>query len=126
MSDPLRIGVVGAGLVGQAVHIPTLAQMPGHFRLLGIADPSRDVRQALSNRYPGLRAYADWEALLEDQPLDALLVCSPHATHAQITLAALKTGLHVFVEKPLTITVEDTEAICKLRAAKGLSYRSDI
>jgi predicted dehydrogenase len=105
----IRIGVVGGGLIAQAVHLPRLEAMPG-FALTAIADPSPRVSEALGARYR-VPAYLDWRDLLEREPLDAVAVCSPHSTHAAVALAALDLGLHVFVEKPLCITVEDARLI---------------
>ncbi|MCW2994879.1 MAG: NADH-dependent dihydrogenase [Conexibacter sp.] len=118
MSDVLRVGVVGCGLIGQAVHLPNLAGLPERFAIAALADPSPTVGDAVAARYGLTSAHRSWEALLDAEAgLDALVVCSPHATHAAVILAALERGLHVFVEKPLCITVADAEAIA--RAATG-------
>jgi predicted dehydrogenase len=118
MPDRLRIGVAGGGLIAQAVHLPTIRRLDDRFELVSLADPSATVREALAARY-GAAVHADWRALLEDD-LDAVVVCSPHATHAEITLAALDAGCHVLVEKPLCISVADADAICARRAETGL------
>lgn len=120
MSARLRVGVVGGGLIAQAVHLPNLALLEERFELVAIADPSPTVVEALAARYAPARAYGDWRALLERESLDALVVCSPHATHAEIVLAALDAGVHALVEKPLCVSVEDADAICERRAQTGL------
>jgi predicted dehydrogenase len=117
---PLRVGVVGGGLIAQAIHLPRLAAMPDRFAIAGIADPSARVIEALAARYAPARGYLDWRELLEGEVLDAVVVCSPHSTHAAVVLAALERGLHAFVEKPLCITVEDAEAIAGRASATGL------
>jgi predicted dehydrogenase len=114
----IRVGVVGGGLIAQAVHLPRLQAMP-EFTIAGVADPSPRVAGALGARY-GVPAHLDWRELLEREALDALAVCSPHATHAAIVLAALDRGLHAFVEKPLCITVEDARAIAERARETGL------
>jgi predicted dehydrogenase len=100
---PLRIGVVGAGLIAQ---------------LAGIADPSPAARTALSARY-GVPAVADHRALLDAGDLDAVVVCSPNGTHAAVTLDALDAGLHVLVEKPLCITLADADRIAAAARERG-------
>jgi predicted dehydrogenase len=112
----LRVGVVGCGLIAQAIHLPNLARL-GEFAMVAVADPSARVREAVSARYPPARVHADWHVLLEREELDALVVCSPHSTHAEVVTAALEQGLHVFVEKPLCIAVEDADAIAELARA---------
>jgi predicted dehydrogenase len=118
MSERIRVGVAGGGLIAQTVHLPTLRQLADRFELIALADPSPRIRERVGSRY-AIRAHADWRQLLEEE-LDAILVCSPHATHAEIALAALESGRHVFVEKPLCISIEDADAICARRAETGL------
>lgn len=119
MSERLRVGVVGCGLVAQAVHLPYLAHLGARFELAGIAEPSETVRDALARRYGVPVACSDYRELLDTAALDALVVCSPNATHAEIVLAALDAGLHVLVEKPLCITVDDADAIVAAAEASG-------
>jgi predicted dehydrogenase len=120
VSQPLRTAVVGGGLIAQAIHLPNLARCGDAFEVVAIADVSRRVADALAARYAPARAYVDWRRMLEEQSLDAVVVCSPHATHADIALAALDRGLHVLVEKPLCIAPEDAAAICRRRDETGL------
>lgn len=120
MSEVLRIGVAGGGLVGQTVHLPLLSAMSERFQLVAVADPSERVRDALEGRFPGTRGYADWRDMIEAGEIDAVVVCSPHSTHAEIALAALDAGLHALVEKPLCISVEDADRICARRDETGL------
>jgi predicted dehydrogenase len=119
-AEPLRVGVVGGGLIAQAVHLPHLAADREHFAIVGIADPSPKVVEALAARYAPARGYLSWRELLEREELDAVAVCSPHSTHAEVVLAALDSGLHAFVEKPLCITVEDAERIADRARTTGL------
>jgi predicted dehydrogenase len=113
----LRVGVVGGGLVAQAMHLPYLAEKRDRFTIAALAEPSRTVREALGARYgiPGL--HEDYRGLLGE--VDVLVVCSPAGTHAQIVLAGLDAGLHVFVEKPMCITLRDADAIVSARDRAG-------
>ena len=116
----VRVGVVGAGLVAQAEHIPYLSAMRDRYALTALAEPSAAVRETLGARYgiPGL--HADYRALLAAGDVDAIVVCSPAGTHAEVVLAALEAGVHVFVEKPMCITLEDADRII---AARDVSRR---
>jgi predicted dehydrogenase len=117
----LRIGVVGGGLVAQAMHLHYLAHLGERFDLVALAEPSATVREALGRRY-GLEAtYADYRELLEVEKLDAVLISSPAHTHAEVTLVALDRGLHVFVEKPMCITLADADRIVEARKRSGKS-----
>jgi predicted dehydrogenase len=115
----VRVGVVGGGLIAQAMHLHYLAAMRDRFELAALAEPSRIVREALGARYGIPAVHADYRALLDAGGLDAVVVCSPAGTHAEITLAALDAGLHVLVEKPMCITLADADAIVTARDRSG-------
>lgn len=114
------MGLVGGGLVAQAVHLPTLSRLDGLFSIRAIADPSQRIVDILAERHGIQHRYSDWRALVEDPDVDAVAVCSPHGTHAAVALACLQAGRHVLVEKPMTITVADADRICELCRETGL------
>ncbi len=111
----VRVGVVGGGLVAQAMHIPNLAALRDRFALVALAEPSETVRTALGARYGIAGLHADYRSLLDAGGLDAVVVASPAGTHAEVVLSALDAGLHVFVEKPMCITLADADAILAAR-----------
>jgi predicted dehydrogenase len=119
VSRALRTAVVGGGLIAQAIHLPNLARLDDAFEVVAIADVSRHVADGLAARHAPARAYTEWARMLDDERLDAVVVCSPHATHAAIVLAALDRGVHVLVEKPLCIAPDDAAAICRRRDETG-------
>jgi predicted dehydrogenase len=112
----LKIGVVGAGLIGQVEHIPNLVRLPKLFEIVGIADASPLMRTALESR--GFRAFDDYRPLLE-AGLDAVLVAAPDQYHAEITLAALAKGINVFCEKPLCFSVPEAREIAAAQERAG-------
>ncbi|HVD42223.1 MAG TPA: Gfo/Idh/MocA family oxidoreductase [Gaiellaceae bacterium] len=115
----LRIGVVGGGLVAQAMHLHFLAHMNDRFELVAVADPSATVRDSLQRLYSLEATYADHEQLLDGAKLDAVVISSPAQTHAEATLAALGRGLHVFVEKPMCITLADADRVVEAQRKMG-------
>ena len=119
MSQKLKMGVVGGGLVAQAMHIPYLSAHRERFDLVALAEPSKIVREALGARYGIADLHADYRSLLDAGGLDAIVVCSPAGTHAEVVIAALDAGLHVLVEKPMCITLADAEAIIAARDRAG-------
>ena len=123
MSARLRVAVIGGGLIAQAVHLPNLAALDDRFEVVAVADVSPAVVRGLAARYAAGRGSTDWRELLDAHELDAVVVCSPHSTHAEIALAALGRGLHVFVEKPLCIVPEDAEAITRRQRETGLTVQ---
>jgi len=115
----VRVGVVGGGLVAQAEHLPYLSALRDRFTLAALAEPSATVREALGARYGIAGLHPDHRSLLDAGGVDALVVCSPAGTHAEVVLDALAAGLHVFVEKPMCITLEDADAIVAARDRSG-------
>jgi predicted dehydrogenase len=118
-ADTVRIGVVGAGFVAQVVHLPHLRDAGGRFRVVAVAEPDAGVRDAVAAQY-GVRAFDSHEELLAAADCDAVLVCSPNATHADVVIAALEAGRHVLVEKPLCLSLEDADRIVAARDRAGL------
>jgi predicted dehydrogenase len=114
-----RIGVIGGGLVAQAMHLPYLSELTEDFDLAALAEPSRKVREALAARYAIPSAHADWRSLVEGGTLDAVLIASPAGTHLEIVLAALDAGLHVFCEKPICLSVADIDKVVAARDRAG-------
>jgi predicted dehydrogenase len=118
-ADRVRVGVVGCGMVAQAEHLPNLLQLSDRFEIAALADPSRTVRDAMAARYSVAGVFDDHRRLLDAGGIDAVIVSAPAATHAQITVDALDAGLHVFVEKPLCITLADADVIVGARQDAG-------
>ncbi len=72
---------------------------------------------------PGLKTTCDYREIMSDPEIDAVLVCTPDHLHAEHTLAALEADKHVFLEKPMAITVEDCDRILQAAArSKGKLY----
>lgn len=117
--ERIRIGVVGGGLIAQAAHLPNLRRLDGHFELVALADPSARVRDRVGRRFGIPATYATWEAMLDEAPLDAVAVCTPHSAHTDPILAALDAGRHVFVEKPLCLRSGDADRIVAAQERTG-------
>jgi predicted dehydrogenase len=111
----VRVGVIGGGMVAQAEHFPNLLQLSDRFEIAALADPSATVRNAMATRFAVSRVYEEYAALLDSGNLDAVVISAPAATHAEITIAALDAGVHVFVEKPLCLTLGDADRIIAAR-----------
>jgi predicted dehydrogenase len=114
----VRVGVVGAGLVAQIVHLPLLEELTGLFQLQGVADPDAARRAQVAERHAA-PAWSDLASMRAAGPLDAVVVSAPDAAHAGIVVEALDAGLHVLVEKPLCLTVEEADSVIAARDAAG-------
>jgi len=112
----IKIGVVGAGLIGQVEHIPNLRRLPDLYEIVGVADASAEMRGILQGR--GLSVFSDYTQLL-DAGLDAILIAAPDQYHAEITIQALERGINVFCEKPLCFSVAQAKEIAAVKARTG-------
>ena len=114
----LRIGLVGAGLVGQAEHAFYLWEERERFDFVALAEPSASVRAAVGARYAIPNLHADMEGLF-GLGLDAVVIAAPDAFHPDLASAALDAGLHVMCEKPLALTIAGCDQIINARDRSG-------
>ena len=114
----LRVGLVAAGLVGQAEHAFYLWEDRERFELAALADASAEVRAAVGDRYGIAERHGTLEPLL-GLGLDAIVCAAPDPIHPGIAIMALDAGLHVFCEKPLALTVELCDEMIAARDRAG-------
>jgi predicted dehydrogenase len=114
----MRVGLIGAGLVGQAAHAYFLWDDRERFELVALADPSPAVRADVGDRYGISERHAGLDDLL-GLGLDAIVVAVPDAFHADIACRGLEAGLHVLCEKPLALSLEECDRIAAARDASG-------
>lgn len=110
----LKVGIVGCGGIA-TVHAAALAQMKG-VQLTAFADIKKERADAFQAKYgvDGAGSYASLEEMLEESGIESLHICTPHYLHVPMAVAALKKGIHVFMEKPPAIT---REQFAELKAA---------
>ena len=100
----VSIGVIGAGRMG-AFHVETLEKIEAT-ELAAIAEPNEAVARERIGRRP-IKWFADYRDMVQSPDLDAVCICAPSVRHAEIALAAIAAGKHVFVEKPIATTLQD-------------------
>ena len=108
MVAKIGVGLIGAGRIGR-VHAANLVQRMPQARLLAVADVNQSAAEQLAGQWGGY-ATPDYQRLLDDPQIDALLVCSATDTHAQIIIEAAAAGKHIFCEKPIDLTLEKIDA----------------
>jgi len=109
MNQPLRAGVVGAGVFG-TFHARKYAALP-EVQLAAVYDPDGARARALAAELDS-HAYIEFEPFLH--ACDVITVASPAFTHAEVALPALDAGRHLYVEKPIAISVEEARAMVML------------
>lgn len=115
MAEPLRLGIIGAGRVFERLYLPALQAASSPFALVAIADPRHtNASPALVG---GARLHESAAAMLASERLDAVAVLTPPALHAEHVEEALRAGLPVLVEKPVTTSADEIETWLEYRAA---------
>lgn len=113
----VRLGMVGTGGMGQG-HLERLAQIPeGQIVALCDADEER-VRSVAAPL--GAAPYTDAARMIQDERLDALYVCVPPYLHGDIEIQAARRGLHLYVEKPINLTLEGARRAWEAIDAAGV------
>jgi predicted dehydrogenase len=116
MSDVLRIGVVGLGYWGPNL-ARNLARASGaELRAVCDADPAR-LRHMVS-LYPAVQAHSDYDRMLADSNLDAVVIATPVRFHHPMAKKSLRAGLHTFIEKPMARSVKECDELVELAAEK--------
>ena len=118
MPTPLSFGLIGAGWIG-SFHTETLAHRLPNARLAAIADPEPKAAERLS----APRCYLDPLDLIADPAIDAVAICSPAATHADLVVAAAQAGKHVFCEKPMALTLDDADRAVDAAHTAGVALQ---
>ncbi|MFM8764044.1 MAG: Gfo/Idh/MocA family protein, partial [Spartobacteria bacterium] len=112
-SANVRLGIVGLGLMG-TTHARSIlnGQVPG-CDLAAICDQRKDI----ASGFPDTPYFSEPADMLRSGKIDAVLICTPHYAHTVVGIAALKAGLHVLVEKP--ISVDKADALKLIAAHRG-------
>jgi predicted dehydrogenase len=117
-SRPFRVGIIGAGGIAQAAHIPGWKKLP-EVKIAAIADLNKSTAEAAASLAGDALVFTDYNELLQ-QDLDAVSVCTPNKFHTPVVLAALERGIHVLCEKPLAVTRTEIREMGELADKKKL------
>jgi predicted dehydrogenase len=119
----VSLGVIGAGF-GQRVHVPAFRLDP-RCEVAAMCASSLTNAQKAADAMDIPRAFGDWRALLADPAIDAVTLAVPPAVQAEIALAALRAGKHVFCEKPLAATAAQAREIVSAAAQSRVAHAMD-
>jgi len=115
--NPLRVGVIGAGWVATERHIPSFRRHP-KADVVALVDRHADRAAAVAERMAIPFHTSELEALF-DLDVDAVSLCTPPWTHAELACAALERGIHVFTEKPMAMNAAEAESMVVAARAAG-------
>jgi predicted dehydrogenase len=112
----VRVGQAGLGAWGANL-VRNLDEVA---ELAWICDSSQERLEALARRYPAAKATTDYDELLSDAAVEAVVIATPVPTHYELARAALGAGKHVFVEKPPAMRADEMEELVRLAEDSGL------
>ena len=112
----LNIGAIGVGGRGGGDLDAVSSE-----NIVALCDIDANTLTGAANRFPDAKKYADYRELIEQSNLDAVVIGTPDHHHAPATVRALRRGLHVYCEKPLTHTVHEARIVAALAKEKGVA-----
>lgn len=107
--EQLTLGIVGGGRIGK-LHAENVVKFM-NVRLKAISDIYVAPVKKWAKTIGVENVYGHYNAIVEDPEIDAVLVCSPTNTHAEVITAAAKQGKHIFCEKPISFSIEETTSV---------------
>jgi predicted dehydrogenase len=117
--QPVKIGFIGAGNMGQCAHLKNYVQLP-HCSVVALAELRDDLRQKVAARYGIPRTYKDHRQLLAgERELDGLVMVQPFSRHGRLIPELAQAGIPMFIEKPLAASIPEAEVIIKALESQG-------
>ncbi len=114
----LRVGVLGCGPIAQAAHFESCTKA-ANAELHAICDVADDLRERMAATHAPRRTFADYDAMLADPELEAVIIATSDAFHVPAARRALEAGKHVLCEKPLATSVEEAESLRAIVRSSG-------
>lgn len=118
-NDCVKVGVIGCGHAAMRGHLPAL-RLVSDAEVIAVADVDPDQLQRAANQFNVPRRYTGPSDLLEDPDVEAVAVCVPTRLHLQVASAVLDAGRHLFLEKPLALSLDECDRLID-RAERSLS-----
>ena len=120
MTERLRVGVVGCGVIAQVMHLPHLAELRDRYEIAALCDISEPTARACADMYGVEKVFTSWQDLV-DEHLDVVMVLTS-GSHAPIAVAAANAGSNVFVEKPLCLSLAEGEELFAAVRKAGVRF----
>ncbi len=115
----LKIGVLGAGHLGK-IHIRLIQELKDEFTLIGFYDPDDETAEKVANQFQ-IKRYTSLDELIAN--VDCLDIVTPTISHHEMAMKGLKAFKHVFIEKPITKTLEEATALMKIAAEANVTVQ---
>jgi predicted dehydrogenase len=114
----LRVGVLGCGPIAQFAHFES-CQKARNVDLHAVCDVAADLAERMAGFYRPAKTYLDYDRMLADPELEAVIVATSDAFHVEASKRALAAGKHILCEKPIGVSVEEVESLATAVRASG-------
>ena len=115
----LRVGILGCGPISQFAHLES-AQKARNVILQAVCDADESLAQRFGKFYDAERIYLDYDEMLADPNVDAIIVATSDPFHVPASIKALAAGKHVLCEKPIGVSIQEVENLARQVTASGL------
>lgn len=122
MTNITRIGVIGAGRIGQ-LHMNNIRQYVPNAEIIAFADIAFEHAKAIGEKLGISDVYPDPAPIFADDSIDAVLICSSTDTHASLIEDAARAGKHIFCEKPIALDLAAIDQALEVVAEAGVSLQ---
>ena len=119
MKTKINIGVLGAGQISQAAHFDSVRRS-NNANLYAICEADTYLLDRMDKIYQPTKLYSDYDEMLKDDNIDAVIIGIADQFHVPMSIKALKAGKHVLVEKPIGVSIEEVEELEKVVDETGL------
>ena len=116
----VRTGIIGCGKIAP-LHAEALASLP-RSRFVAVCDPVVERAQGFAERFGVPRVFADPAAMLASGEVEAVCVCTPHPSHAELVVAAAEAGVHVLCEKPIAVRLSEADRMIAAARRTGVRF----
>ncbi|MBN8539926.1 MAG: bi-domain-containing oxidoreductase [Deltaproteobacteria bacterium] len=117
--ERIGVAIVGAGGFAKGMHLPNLQKLHGTYELRAIASRTGLNADSTAKQFGAQYGTTDFNRILEDKQIDAVIIATRHHLHAVMALAALKAGKHVLLEKPMALAEDEIESIVQFFKQAG-------
>ncbi|MEX2467596.1 MAG: Gfo/Idh/MocA family oxidoreductase [Gemmatimonadota bacterium] len=116
-SDAVQLAIVGTGAISQVVHVPIFVERKD-VDVVALADKDPHKARTLADRF-GVPRVLDWEVIVDDPDIDAIVITTPNHLHEEMCVRALEAGKHVLVERPIASTAKGAAHIIDVAERTG-------
>ena len=109
--DIIRVAIIGAGGFAKGMHLPNLQSLKNQFQLVAVMSRTGHNALATAKRYGAHIATTDYNEILQNPEIDAVIIATRHSLHCKMAIDALKAGKHVLLEKPLALNDSELQQV---------------